>query len=152
MTQPDPDFVAFFAGDWQRLLEGVEIPGMTEPSWDRRAAYLLWVMGSHYDAETPWYWRDVMLSVILKEASTPKPLAEVLTVHREDITKFPYVEWNALHQAELGASIHSVGKATDWRSDIPEWSVNPIEDADCAPQPGGVSFAFDSSEWSGDNG
>ena len=40
--QPDPDFLAFFAGDWQELLQSVEIPGMDKPSWDRRAAYLYW--------------------------------------------------------------------------------------------------------------
>jgi hypothetical protein len=66
--QPDPDFVAFFNGDWQRLLETVQIPGMNEPSWDRRAAYLLWIMGGHYDAETPWHWLDVM-----KHATRPRP-------------------------------------------------------------------------------
>lgn len=39
---PDPAFVAFFAGDWQRLLEATEVPGMQGASWDRRAAWLVW--------------------------------------------------------------------------------------------------------------
>ena len=49
MAQPDPDFIRFFSGDyrnpsaWDRLLEAVEIPGMPSASWDRKAAYLLWV-------------------------------------------------------------------------------------------------------------
>lgn len=36
-------FADFFAGPWQRLLEGTEIPGMAGASWDRKAAYLLWL-------------------------------------------------------------------------------------------------------------
>lgn len=36
-------FIAFFAGPFQRQLEAVEIPGMAGASWDRKAAYLLWV-------------------------------------------------------------------------------------------------------------
>ena len=45
---PDPAFVEFFSGDyksnsrWDVLLESVEIPGMPDASWDRKAAYLLW--------------------------------------------------------------------------------------------------------------
>ena len=35
------DFRAFFAGDFQRLLESTEIPGMEGASWDRRAAWLV---------------------------------------------------------------------------------------------------------------
>lgn len=71
--QPDPEFAEFFAGEWQRLLEAVVIPGMDGPSWDRRAAYLLWTMGGYYDAETPWHWRDVM-----KHAVKPKrPVGKV---------------------------------------------------------------------------
>lgn len=36
-------FTEFFAGDFQRELEACTIPGMDTPSWDRRAAYLLWL-------------------------------------------------------------------------------------------------------------
>lgn len=36
------DFEAFFANDFQRLLERTSIPGMGEASRDRRAAWLLW--------------------------------------------------------------------------------------------------------------
>lgn len=36
-------FTAYFAGPWQKLLGAVEIPGMAGASWDRKAAYLLWV-------------------------------------------------------------------------------------------------------------
>jgi hypothetical protein len=141
MTGPDPDFLAFFAGDWQQLLKAVEIPGMNEPSWDRRAAYLLWCMGSHYVADTDngYAWVDVLMGLVVPWS--PKPLSEVLIVHKEDTTKFPYApDWNTLYQAELGSSAHSVG------------SVNPIEDADCLPTPGGVSFTFDAVKVSGENG
>ena len=40
---PDPAFLEFFAGPWQRQLDAVEIPGMSGASWDRKAAYLLWL-------------------------------------------------------------------------------------------------------------
>lgn len=36
------DFPQFFAGDWQRLLETVQVPGMPDASWDRKAAWLYW--------------------------------------------------------------------------------------------------------------
>jgi hypothetical protein len=39
---PDAAFLDFFAGQWQRLLETTEIPGLAGASWDRKAAYLLW--------------------------------------------------------------------------------------------------------------
>lgn len=46
--QPDPAFVAFYNGPWSAALAAVRIPGMRHdgisgPSWDRRAAYLLWL-------------------------------------------------------------------------------------------------------------
>ena len=47
--KPDAAFVDFFSGDyrspsrWDRLLEAVEIPGLAGASWDRKAAYLLWL-------------------------------------------------------------------------------------------------------------
>lgn len=40
--QPDGAFVAFFNDEWQRMLERVTIPGMDNPSWDRKAAWLLY--------------------------------------------------------------------------------------------------------------
>lgn len=36
------DFLAWFADDFQTLLETTTIPGLDGPSWDRIAAYLLW--------------------------------------------------------------------------------------------------------------
>lgn len=45
----DAAFIEFFAGDykgksrWDLLLEAVEVPGMPDASWDRKAAYLLWL-------------------------------------------------------------------------------------------------------------
>jgi hypothetical protein len=128
MTQPDPAFIEFFSADykskseWQKLLDAVEIPGMDNPTWDRRAAYLLWIMGGHYDAETPWHWRDVMRQVVMPNEPAPPrvKLSEVI----DRIA------------AEERAAI--VG------------SINPIEDADCQPTPGGVSFTFDAVKVSGD--
>lgn len=40
--QPDPEFKAFFVGEWRALHEAVTIPGMPHASWDRKAAYLYW--------------------------------------------------------------------------------------------------------------
>lgn len=39
----DPAFVRFFEGTFSRALEATDIPGMDNASWDRRAAYLLWL-------------------------------------------------------------------------------------------------------------
>lgn len=36
-------FERWFAEDFQQALEAVTIPGMPDASWDRRAAYLLWL-------------------------------------------------------------------------------------------------------------
>lgn len=48
MTGRNPDFERFFAGEnyqgnseWDRLLRSVQIPGMPDASWDRRAAWLV---------------------------------------------------------------------------------------------------------------
>jgi len=40
---PDAAFTHFFAGPFQTALERVEIPGLAGASWDRKAAYLLWL-------------------------------------------------------------------------------------------------------------
>lgn len=78
MAQPDPDFLKFFAGDWQKLLTRVEIPGMTDPSWDRKAAYLLWKYGIDDDSEGCYRaGYDELLGPI------PGPLAEHVRVARE---------------------------------------------------------------------
>lgn len=39
----DPAFLAFFAGPFQDALRRVEIPGVETASWDRKAAWLLWL-------------------------------------------------------------------------------------------------------------
>ena len=36
-------FLHFYHGEWNRLLETIQIPNMADASWDRRAAYLLWL-------------------------------------------------------------------------------------------------------------
>ena len=36
-------FAAFFAGPFQHAMERVEIPDFATASWDRKAAYLLWL-------------------------------------------------------------------------------------------------------------
>ena len=35
-------FIRFFAIEYQQKLDQVRIPGMSNPSWDRKAAWLLW--------------------------------------------------------------------------------------------------------------
>jgi hypothetical protein len=34
------EFEVFFAGEWQKMIESVEVPDMPGASWDRKAAYL----------------------------------------------------------------------------------------------------------------
>lgn len=49
----DPAFVAFFEGEFQRMLEAVIIPGSSGASWDRKAAYLLWRELRRVDTPAP---------------------------------------------------------------------------------------------------
>lgn len=63
--QPDPEFVEFFAGEWQRLINAVTVPGMDNPSWDRKAAYLFWEaervipVGGDVRRELPSLWASI---------------------------------------------------------------------------------------------
>lgn len=36
-------FLQFYHGDWTKQLDTVQIPGMEDASWDRKAAWLLWL-------------------------------------------------------------------------------------------------------------
>lgn len=36
------EFLRFYHGEWQEMLEAVEVPDMPDCSWDRKAAYLFW--------------------------------------------------------------------------------------------------------------
>lgn len=38
-----PAFQQFFDGPWMEALRAVEIPGAPTASWDRKAAWLLWL-------------------------------------------------------------------------------------------------------------
>jgi hypothetical protein len=116
--QPDPEFAAFFAGDWQRILENVVVPGIDNPSWDRKAAYMLWVAM----CELP---TGGNLEVELGLAEPPRLDFKLLA--RDVSQRFPIV-MGVLHAAE------TVG-------------VNPDDDLDCEPTPGGVRLVFDSSKW-----
>lgn len=40
---PQAAFQQFFASEFQRALDRVEIPGLDGASWDRKAAWLLWL-------------------------------------------------------------------------------------------------------------
>jgi hypothetical protein len=35
-------FLRFYHGEWQDMLEAIEVPDMPECSWDRKAAYMFW--------------------------------------------------------------------------------------------------------------
>lgn len=80
MANFDGELDAFFQGPWQKLLEGVP----EEWSWDRKACWLLWTMGSHYDAETPWHWQDVIERVV-KDMSRLQTEAKSLEGQRETV-------------------------------------------------------------------
>lgn len=43
MPSPDPAFLAFFDTEWRDMLHSVSIPSLPTASWDRKAAYLLWL-------------------------------------------------------------------------------------------------------------
>lgn len=45
--QPSPQFLAFF-DVFQQALNHVEVPGMANASWDRRAAWLLLMYGNQH--------------------------------------------------------------------------------------------------------
>ena len=40
---PDPAFLTFFDTAFRRRVETAEIPGLPNASWDRKAAWLLWL-------------------------------------------------------------------------------------------------------------
>lgn len=42
----------FFGGEFQKELAAVEIPGMPDASWDRKAAWLLLAERRHHPAHT----------------------------------------------------------------------------------------------------
>ena len=110
MTQPDPEFIRFFSGDyrgrseWGRLLSLVEVFGMPAASWDRKAAWLLLALGRLYDADMPHTWVAALESTIRPSPARPWP---------------------------------PVGTG----------DINPIEDASCRPQAGGIALDFDATEW-----
>lgn len=91
--QASPEFLAFFAGDWQRLLETVVVPGMEEdkPSWDRRAAYLLWLLGASYDAEVTDPKNKGWLKVLQYEVSPKVPVSSPVAGWNKPGALPPYV-------------------------------------------------------------
>lgn len=52
-AKPVAEFTAFFADEFSERLRQTVIPGMPyqEVSWDRRAAWLLWVAEGRHQAE-----------------------------------------------------------------------------------------------------
>lgn len=132
--QPDPAFKAFFAGEWKRLMDTVEVPGMKYASWDRKAAYLLWVLGGHYDAETPWHWLDVMRHAVFPDNTAPP--------------QKPNAAWTGWPELKKPAPIVGNGPAQRAQMVDDRWPpVNPSKDAACQPSPGGVPLVFDSAKW-----
>lgn len=47
------EFEKFFADEFQRRLDAATVPNMADPSWDRRAAWLLWVAENRHVFKTP---------------------------------------------------------------------------------------------------
>ncbi len=47
------DFEKFFAGEFQQRLAAANVPDMTDASWDRRAAWLLYVAENRHVFKTP---------------------------------------------------------------------------------------------------
>lgn len=135
--QPDPDFVKFFAGDWQQLLERVVVPGMEKPSWDRRAAYLLWEMAKDMQSSD-----DALAEEggAKRVSEPPLPINDYIALYygiRQPvkIDNAP-VGWTAHYAA---APVGKVGFALTMLD-------NHFGIDDCKPTPGGVKLAFDSSK------
>lgn len=45
--KPNPDFLQWFATTWKDRHGAVTVPGLPYASWDRKAAYLLWIAEGH---------------------------------------------------------------------------------------------------------
>lgn len=131
--QPDPEFKAFFHGEWKELMDAVTVPGLPYASWDRKAAYLLWVMGAHYDAETPWHWRDVLRSVFKVPENTAPPQTPG--------------ERMVSAAKEMRASVGKEDQMQFVKVNAQPAPVNHIQYADCLPTGEGVALAFDSADW-----
>lgn len=128
--QPDPEFKAFFAGDWRTLHEAVEIPGMRYASWDRKAAYLLWVLGSHYARDTGLDdWQAVLMGHIVPDDTAP-PQRTVSLAEAAGVAPFDDKWLGDGPSAIVGIAV-----------------VNPDEIDACPDYPEGVISGFDSAKW-----
>jgi hypothetical protein len=165
--QPDPEFKAWFATEWKRLIEAVEVPGMKYASWDRKAAYIAWVLLNDQTTsnESVYY----LLGLPDPEAVPPQPPKPI------EWDKVPAVPgdykpptWvtglEAQALAAYGAAAlddlrATVGKMTpearqawlegDWRDPLTgtQWDVNHDETDACPDYPEGVVSGFDSAKW-----
>lgn len=129
--QPDPAFTAFFAGEWQRMLEAVVIPGTDgETSWDRKAAWLYWELSEN---STPF---DVFGMPVdsIKPERTTKPT--------EHAFSYP----SARGQAKPAPTVGTPPAQSKLASAL-TFLLNYTDDDDCTPEPNGVQFQFNSGEW-----
>jgi hypothetical protein len=171
--QPDPEFKAFFAGAWRELHGAVEIPGMRYASWDRKAAYLLWCMGSHYARDTGLDdWQAVLMGYIVPDAQTiddnarlsagfaPKAVGATDPALRMPLVPGPCPICHSVgghasscpNGPKAVASAASVGKTCNCANYLDcDGSclhvVNPDELEACLPFPEGIPLAFDSAKW-----
>lgn len=134
--QPDPEFAAFFAGDWQRLLENVVVPGIDGPAWDRRAAYLYWELA--ITAKAGWDSLDYEGGGRPDKVNTP--LTEWIAEETAGLMAPAPINWDQVLAVPL------VGSGPYQRAQL----LNHLEDDDCEPTPGGVSLPFDSSKHGGE--
>lgn len=122
--QSDPAFKAFFHGEWKELIEAVQVPGMPHASWDRKAAYLFYLAQDQLEGLTG-------CGVVLPDDPAPTSL-----------NPFP-LEFPV---APIVGKSSSVGYfASGWA--VAGGDVNPVDDADCAPDPEGVSLGFNSGDF-----
>lgn len=137
--QPDPEFKAWFATEWKRLHEAVQVPGMKYASWDRKAAYLLYRLGQLYDTELyDCTWLEALESAL--DLGSTLPLGD-------DAYKSNPADPALLKPTVPGPSVGN-GPAQRAQMVDDRWPpVNPDEDAACPPSPGGVPLDFDSAKW-----
>lgn len=54
MSKANEDFEAFFRGDFQHKLQAATVPNVPSASWDRKAAYLLWLAYGNVPIKLEW--------------------------------------------------------------------------------------------------
>lgn len=157
--QPDPAFKEWFAHEWRELHNAVTIPGMSHASWDRKAAYLLWLLyhDEHFDLQGPHF--ESTLKYVRDKGNEPPMTGHDLVAksvgwgNRSNGKTTLTFATPAVVGPEpiVGNGPHQRATLLDstWSDVIQNWDklINPVRDAACLPLDGGVPFQFNSAKW-----